>query len=123
LVDDDHDTLQSMADALGRYHEISIAYGVAQAFARLSQKPVPDVVITDYHMPPNRGDQLLLAVAVMMPRVGRILHTASPREELKNASAWAHRVLHKGCGLQDLLGAIRQSLVEVGRWPARVEEG
>ncbi len=78
LVDDDLDVLDSLADWLGRRHEVRVASGFVAAMAALVEGPTPDVVITDYDMPPYRGDDLLAIVAARWPRVCRILHSGTP---------------------------------------------
>lgn len=78
LVDDDLDVLESLADWLGRKHEVRVAGGFAAAIAALIDGPEFDIVVTDYDMPPYRGDDLLAIVAARWPRVRRILHSGTP---------------------------------------------
>ena len=96
LVDDDVDVLESLADWLGRRHEVRIATGFAAAMAALVDGPDFDVVITDYDMPPYRGDDLLAIVAARWPRVCRILHSGTPGVVGTVASLHIDSVVAKG---------------------------
>lgn len=93
LVDDDLDVLESLRAWLRREHDVKVASGFPEAMAALIDGPVPDVIITDYDMPPYHGDDLLAVVAARFPNVCRILYTGSPEGD---AHGPAHHVVLKG---------------------------
>jgi DNA-binding NtrC family response regulator len=107
LVDDDPDVLESLGEWLARRHQVRVARGFVEALALLVKGPLPNVVITDYEMPPYRGDDLLAIVAARYPRVCRILHTGTPGALLAAATVHADHVLPKGVEL-----AVLDALVE-----------
>ena len=109
VVDDDLDVRESLSDWLAHEHEVCQAAGVPEALAAIGRDR-PDVVITDFELPPYRGDDFLATLAEHYPMVGRIMHTGSPGRALGFAYSVAHRVLKKGCDLTELSGAIRQCL-------------
>jgi DNA-binding NtrC family response regulator len=109
VVDDDLDVRESLSDWLEREHQVCQAAGVPEALAAMGRER-PDVVITDFELPPYRGDDLLATLAEHYPNVGRIMHTGSPGRALGFAYSVAHRVLKKGCDLSELSRAIRDYL-------------
>jgi DNA-binding NtrC family response regulator len=103
LVDDDPDVLESLADWLRREHEVRVAHDVPQALAALAEGPPPDVVITDYDMPPHSGEDLLSVVAALYPDACRLLYTGR-----RGVKSTAHQILTKGSSPQKLSAAIRR---------------
>jgi DNA-binding NtrC family response regulator len=103
LVDDDPDVLESLADWLRHEHEVRVAHGVPQALAALAEGPPPDVVVTDYDMPPHSGEDLLSVVAALYPEACRVLYTGR-----RGLSSTAHQIVAKGCPPQQLSAAIRR---------------
>jgi DNA-binding NtrC family response regulator len=106
LVDDDQDVLDTVADWLRLEHEVKVALGFPEALAALAAGPTPDAVITDYHMPPYFGDDLLGIVAERYPDTCRILHTGAQNGPI--ACFTAHHVLIKGGDLVELSALIRR---------------
>ena len=96
LVDDDWDVLESLKAWLLREHEVRTARGFPEAVSALVAGPVPDVVITDYEMPPYHGDDLLALVEARFPGVCRILYTGTPEGMIEGAGRSAHHVVLKG---------------------------
>jgi DNA-binding NtrC family response regulator len=109
VVDDDFDVRESVSEWLAREHEVSQAAGVPEALAAVGRER-PDVVVTDFELPPYRGDDFLATLAEHYPHVGRFMHTGSPGRALGFAYSIAHRVLKKGCDLTELSGAISEFL-------------
>jgi two-component system, response regulator, stage 0 sporulation protein F len=109
VVDDDVDVRESLSDLLAREHEVIQAAGVPEAL-QLVRDQSPDVVVVDFELPPHRGDELLLAISKSHPRMGRFMLTGSPGRALGASYALAHRVLRKGCDLDELCRAIREYL-------------
>jgi DNA-binding NtrC family response regulator len=107
VVDDDTDTRESLSDWLVREHEVRLAGSVPEALAMIDLQ-VPDVVISDFEMPPYRGDRFLQSVSESHPEVVRILHTGSPARALGSSYSIAHRVFKKGCDMRELSDAIRE---------------
>ena len=112
LVDDDADVLDSLADWLGRRHEVHVATGFPEAIAALVEGPLPDVVVTDYDMPPYRGDDLLAIVAARWPRIGRILHSGKPRAAAGRDLGHVDHLVVKG-DPDRLEAAIQRSLLRL----------
>jgi two-component system response regulator YesN len=110
LVDDDPEILESMKAWLELKHEVQLAASFGEALDVLIRGPLPDVIITDYDMPPDRGDQLLALVAARFPRVGRILHTGTPRALAEGTLGPAQFVLPKGGDVAELEAAIARCL-------------
>jgi two-component system C4-dicarboxylate transport response regulator DctD len=104
LVDDDRDVLEALGDWLRLEHDVQLAGGFPEAMAALLEGPLPDVVITDYDMPPYRGTDLLAIVAGRFPGIGRVLHTASDFD--RREARVAHYILRKGCELRDFIDVI-----------------
>ena len=109
IVDDDVDVRESLADWLGREHVVCQAAGVPEALLLVGREH-PDVVVSDFEIPPYRGDDLLATIAEQYPHIGRFMHTGSSGKPLGFAYKVAHRVLQKGCDLCELTGAIREFL-------------
>lgn len=109
VVDDDAEMRDALATWLGTEHEVRLAVGVPDALRQL-ERARPDVVISDYEMPPFLGEDLLEEIAIRWPRVGRILHTGTPSHGLGGGAAIAHQVLAKGCGLTAISAAVRACL-------------
>jgi CheY-like chemotaxis protein len=108
LVDDDAEILDVLELMLGGGHQVRRAPGVPEALAMLAAGPPPDAVISDFEMPPHRGDELLAQLARRHPQVGRILHSGTPVARLGGADRLAHRVVAKGSRIETLLDAIAQ---------------
>jgi DNA-binding NtrC family response regulator len=106
LVDDDADLLDALETWLGREHEVWRAAGVSQAMAMIAEGPIPDLVLTDWEMGRHNADELLGWLAIGYPQVRRLLYTGTPREHLDGAGALAHRVLVKGCPLEEVSEAV-----------------
>jgi CheY-like chemotaxis protein len=100
LVDDDADVLDSLEGWLGRKHDVTVAPGLPEALAALARGPIPDIVITDWDLPPFCGDELLRIVASHFPAVCRVLHSGTPRPP--GSPSLAQHVLVKGCDLGEL---------------------
>jgi CheY-like chemotaxis protein len=110
LVDDDTDLLDVLATVLSSDHHVRVAIGVPQAIALLAHGPLPDVVITDFNLPPHSADELLELIAARYPQVRRILHTSTSRDDFGAALPLADRVLAKGCDIDELQQAVRECL-------------
>jgi len=110
LVDDDRDMLDALGIWLRRDHVVQLAPGLPEALAAFAAGPPPEVLITDFDLPPFCGDDLLAMVAEQYPRVHRILHTGTAKAKLRGAAALAHRVLDKGCEPEELRRAINDCL-------------
>jgi DNA-binding NtrC family response regulator len=111
VVDDDLDVRESLSDWLAHEHEVRQAASVPEALAAIRHEQ-PDVVITDFELPPYRGDDFLAMLAEHHPTVGRFMLTGSPGRALGFAYSVSHRVLKKGCDLMELSRAIREFLTE-----------
>jgi len=109
VVDDDLDVRESLGEWLTREYDVCEAASVPDALALMAVER-PDIVITDFDLPPYRGDDLLAWIAETHPRVGRFMLTGTPGKALGFAYTIAHRVLKKGCDLRDLTDAIREFL-------------
>jgi DNA-binding NtrC family response regulator len=109
VVDDDFDVRESVAEWLAREHEVCQAASVPEALAAIARER-PDVVITDFELPPYRGDDFLATLAEHYPHIGRFMHTGSPGRALGFAYSLAHRVVKKGGDLSELSRAIREFL-------------
>jgi two-component system response regulator DesR len=109
VVDDDLDVRESLSDWLAREYVVCQAAGVPDALAVIGRER-PDIVITDFELPPYRGDDFLATLAEHYPHVGRFMLTGSPGRALGFAYSVAHRVLKKGCDLRELSSAIRDYL-------------
>jgi len=107
VVDDDTDVRESLSEWLMREYAVCQAASVPDALALLPDEK-PDVVVIDFELPPYRGDDFLALLAEEHPNVGRFMLTGSPGRALGFAYSIAHRVLKKGCDLQDLTRAIRE---------------
>jgi CheY-like chemotaxis protein len=112
LVDDDPEILDSLKAWLELRHEVQLAGSFGEALDVLVSGPLPDVVITDYDMPPHRGDHLLALVAARFPGVGRILHTGTPRALGEGSFGPAQFVLPKGGDVAELEAAIAHCLLD-----------
>jgi DNA-binding NtrC family response regulator len=110
LVDDDLEMLDALACVFGADHHVQVAAGVPEAIAVLADGPLPDLVITDFNLPPHSADELLALIATRYPQVRRILLTGAPREHFRAAAPLADRVLAKGCHLDELQLAVRECL-------------
>ena len=109
VVDDDTDVRDSLGEWLMREHEVRRAASVPEAMDAIAAEE-PDAIITDFELPPYRGDDFLALVAERHPRCGRFMLTGSPGKALGFAYSIAHRVLKKGCDPRDLSTAIRTFL-------------
>jgi DNA-binding NtrC family response regulator len=108
LVDDDEELLWALERGLGRDHEVRVARSVPMALAALAEGPIPDIVITDWNMPPHTGEELLEVLAIRYPQVYRILHTSTPNADLAGAGALAHHILYKDGELRTLRNIIAE---------------
>jgi DNA-binding NtrC family response regulator len=107
IVDDEPDVAMSVGELVAMEHEVRVVFGVREAIVEIAQR-VPDVVVSDFDMPPFRGDALLHLVARECPQVRRILYTGSPptmHEDLIDQGI-AHAVLRKPSSAAELLEAI-----------------
>jgi PAS domain S-box-containing protein len=85
IVDDDIDTLEMMAAALGEAQaEVTAAPSVVEAMARIMESR-PDVIVSDIAMPVHDGYELITKVRALegegMPRIPAIAITAYARKE------------------------------------------
>jgi DNA-binding NtrC family response regulator len=109
VIDDDTDVRDSLSDWLMHEHEVFVAASVPEAIGAI-ERLRPDAVVVDFELPPYRGDDFLAIVAERHPFCGRFMLTGSPGRALGFAYSIAHRVLQKGCDLQELSSAIRAFL-------------
>lgn len=107
VVDDDPDSRDALGDWLVREHQVLLAADVPAALAMIRVE-APDVVISDFEMPLQRGDRFLQSISETHPEVVRILHTGSPCRALGISYTVAHRVFKKGCDLRELSHTIRE---------------
>src|SRR5262245_61822715 len=107
-VDDDEDILASVADAL-RFLGCKIATARDLSGARSSiDRAWPDVLVCDWNLDGERSADFLRQLRDRYPHVGRILMTASPREEWARALAdgVAHVAVEKPFDLEDLADVV-----------------
>ena len=121
LVDDEKSVLDSLRDQLGSLFpegvECEAAESAEEAWEVLealnSQGVQILVVVSDWLMPGQRGDEFLARVRARVPRIGRILLTgqADPGVlESARSEGIVHRILSKPWRPDDLRAAIEQSI-------------
>lgn len=120
LVDDEKTVLDSLSEQLRRLYpdgvECESAESAEEAWEVLRDleydEVVVMVVVSDWLMPGQRGDEFLAQVRARYPRIGRVMLTgqADPAalERARSESA-AHRILFKPWRPEELLEAIRHS--------------
>jgi DNA-binding NtrC family response regulator len=112
LVDDNRDELESVADWLRmRRHHVQMAHGFANAVAALATGGAPDVVISDYDMPPYKGTDLLAIVAARYPGAFRVLYTGSLTEQLPEDTHFAQFIVEKSGDLEHVHDLIRRLML------------
>lgn len=121
LVDDEKTVLDSLCAQLGRLYpddvECEAAESAAEAWEVLEALHQGEarvvVVVSDWLMPGQRGDEFLARVRARYPSIGRILLTgqADPAAlERARTEAAVHRILFKPWRLDELREAIQQSM-------------
>jgi CheY-like chemotaxis protein len=68
IVDDDLMVSRSLRMALGRQHDVEVVNGGLPAIERLSQEPLPDVVLCDLMMPDVTGADVYAAMSPALRR-------------------------------------------------------
>lgn len=121
LVDDEKTVLDSLCSQLGGMYptgmEFEAAESAAEAWEVLEELEGQDanviVVVSDWMMPGQRGDEFLALVRARFPGIGRILLTghADPAAlERARTEASVHRILFKPWRPEDLREAIQASV-------------
>jgi len=106
VVDDDQDVRGLLLRTLTAHgHEVVLAAGFDDALVSMTRQ-VPDVLVTDFSMPPHTGEELLREVAARYPAMGRILFTGRRGVDTRGAQASAHMMLRKGCPLVEVSLAV-----------------
>ena len=114
VVDDEAEMASATKDLLAMLPMVTVhqATSAAEAFAAVCSK-TPDVVVSDYHMPPENGDVFLAKVARDFPSVRRLIYSAASAAERArlHASGVAHAVFDKmnPLGLILLVGHMARS--------------
>lgn len=128
LVDDEKTVLDSLSEQLARLYpeglECEAAESAEEAWDVLRELDTDEdvqvvVVVSDWLMPGERGDEFLAKVRTAYPRIGRIMLTgqADPDAlERARTEAVAHRILFKPWRPEDLREAIRQAAPDGGWW-------
>lgn len=126
LVDDEKTVLDSLSEQLRRIYpqglECETAESAAEAWDVLRDLDEAGdvdvvVVVSDWLMPGERGDEFLARVRTAYPRIGRVMLTghADPAAlERARAGAAAHRILFKPWRPEELCEAIRESAASSG---------
>ena len=121
LVDDEKTVLDSLCAQLGRLYagsvECELAESAAEAWEVLDELHADRVrvvvVVSDWLMPGQRGDEFLAEVRARYPKIGRVMLTgqADP-DALARArdEAEVHRILFKPWRLEELQSAIGQAM-------------
>lgn len=113
LVDDDENVLLGLVRILRRQpYQILTARSAEEARWIFKIHPV-DVVVTDEHMPCERGTELLAWVARHFPKVVRIVLTGQPTVEAAISAinqAGVFQFFTKPCSEVELALAIRRAL-------------
>jgi DNA-binding NtrC family response regulator len=116
VVDDDEALRKVVGEQLtDDGHDVVLAGGFDDALAAIA-RGMPDVLLTEFPMPPYTGEALLRVVQARYPAIGRILFTGSAHEETRGARAAAHLVLRKGCALAKVSASVSRCL-EINRPP------
>lgn len=121
LVDDEKTVLDSLRAQLGGLYPESMEFEAAEsaeeAWEVLEQLEEENarviVVVSDWLMPGQRGDEFLAEVRARFPAIGRILLTgqADPAAlERARTEAAVHRILFKPWRPEELREAIQQSI-------------
>jgi DNA-binding NtrC family response regulator len=115
IVDDEALIRWSMAETLTQAgHTVSEAGDGQEALARLSQDPVPDVILLDYRLPDSDDLQLLETIRRVAPQSPVIMMTAygTPAMLAGAAKLGAFRVLSKPVEMHDLVPLVQQAYAE-----------
>jgi DNA-binding NtrC family response regulator len=104
LVDDDADVLAAMALMLGAKYEVRTAEAVPAALVAIARRP-PDAIVTDLHMRPLLGTDLLESVAGEYPGVRRVLCSAADCQAFVELGI-AHAAIRKPFSQAELIAAI-----------------
>jgi CheY-like chemotaxis protein len=81
VVDDDHDTLDSLKLLLESYYEICLAENGAQALLEMERGFHPDVILLDLTMPVMGGADMLRETKRLDMRIPVIIISAHPEAE------------------------------------------
>lgn len=125
LVDDEKTVLDSLSEQLRRLYpdgmECESAESAEEAWEVLRELDADAVevivVVSDWLMPGQRGDEFLAQVRMEFPRIGRIMLTGqADADALERARAQgaAHRILFKPWRVEELSDAIRQAAADGG---------
>ena len=120
LVDDEKTVLDSLCEQLQRLYpdgvECESAESAEEAWEVLDELREEDVnvlvVVSDWLMPGQRGDEFLAQVRVRFPKIGRVMLTghADPAAlERARAEGAAHRILFKPWRPEQLRAAIAEA--------------
>ncbi len=126
LVDDEKTVLDSLSEQLRRLYPQGIECETAESaeeawelLQELSDEDIPVmVVVSDWLMPGQRGDEFLAQVRTKYPHIGRVMLTgqADPAAlERARAEATAHQILFKPWRPEELREAIQQSTETSGQ--------
>ena len=111
VVDDDHRTLESLADLLeAAGYEVRLYSSAAALFARGGLSDI-DCLISDISMPDMNGIELRQVALLERPELPVILITGRP--ELRSQYSWIierDRYFEKPYNGQQLLAAVRKAL-------------
>ena len=114
IVDDEPDVLRMLAAMLKTTgHDIVPVLGGVTAKARLESESEPfDVLVTDLHMNPVNGLQLLRLVHERHPETVVVMLTAygKPETAIEAMSLGAFDYLSKPCRMDKLLGVVHAAL-------------
>jgi HD-like signal output (HDOD) protein/ActR/RegA family two-component response regulator len=112
FVDDEHDVLDSLHDALRRYRkvwDVRFATSGDDALAQLEEEPA-DVIVSDIQMPVMNGALLLARIQELYPATIRIVLSGyADCEIVAHAATAAHRILAKPCDLEALCLILERS--------------
>ena len=120
LVDDEKTVLDSLSEQLRRLYpdgvECEVAESAEEAWEVLRELDDEEVevlvVVSDWLMPGQRGDEFLAQVRSSYPRIGRIMLTgqADPTAlDRARSGGAAHRILFKPWRPEDLRAAIAEA--------------
>ena len=109
MVDDERPVLNAMVRALRGHCRVVPAEGVDEALQLLRSVAV-DVVLADYRMPGETGEDLFLAMSRDWPHVRRALVSGTPPDHLDRllAEGVVEIFLAKPWTLDDLLAAVNK---------------
>ncbi len=125
LVDDEKTVLDSLSEQLRRLYPRDVECETAESaeeawevLQELADEDVPVmVVVSDWLMPGQRGDEFLAQVRTKYPHIGRVMLTgqADPAAlERARAEAAAHQILFKPWRAEELHDAIQRSTASSG---------